>query len=634
MTEPVEPTEVPAEPTEVPAEPTEVPADAVAVPVPIRRLDPFIGLSTAVHAAAGVYALLLGSGISTAASIFTGWQIVTDLVRKAAAAQDPTAEIPAEGFDPEAWWIEHGDGKPLGYSSLLNSLAPTAAGRDQILRTYFEASEEDRAEGRKLPTAAHEAIADLVARGVIKVIVTTNFDRLLERALEARGIQAQVVHRSDQITGMTPLPHRDATIIKLHGDYADLDKRNTVDELSEYPAEQDALLARILDEYGLIICGWSGEWDVALVRAIEQAKSRRYPIFWSSYQLPSEPARQLITQIGAVRIDNTGADELFTGLRDRLDALDRLASPPLSRDMAVARLKRYLPDPAHRIETHDLVMDEVKRVEALIGDRERYPVAVVAGISNDDFWELYDDWVRQYRADVDTLLHLLANGTYFAGPEHNPLWTRVVQRLMSAPKGVPQQYNGRLFNLTQYPTLLAVSTVLTVSSVVERSDLVLPAMIRPRLKLIGRQAEQPPAFVAHPWRVFENDAANSLPRWAENKTRWLYPESKLLRGELDDVVAPFEPDIERRKAAFDRAEYLLGLAQVSSGDTPFMGEYVLRGQYRDGPLEVAVEGRSRVLEDGGPLLVDLFDGDVEIATKALDRLEGEIQRAVSRAPFR
>ncbi|MEO6700542.1 MAG: hypothetical protein ABI140_18345 [Jatrophihabitantaceae bacterium] len=205
---------------------------------------------------------------------------------------------------------------------------------------------------------------------------------------------------------------------------------------------------------------------------------------------------------------------------------------------------------------------------------------------------------------------------------------------MSAPKGPPQQYNGRLFNLTQYPTLLAVLTILSISSVIERDDLVLPAVIRPRLKLTNQQDEQPPAFVAHPWRVFENDAANALPRWAENKSRWLYPESKLLRTDLDEVIAVFEPDTERRKAAFDRAEYLLGLAQVSSGDMPFMGEYVLRGLYRDGPLEVAAEGRSRVLEGAGPLLNDLFNGDIEVATTAVDRLEGEIQRAASRAPFR
>ena len=361
------------------------PAITPAVVVPIKRLDPFIGLATAVHSAPGVYALLLGSGISTAASIPTGWAIVTDLVRRAAAADNVAAEVATTGsFDPEAWWAAHGDDAELGYSSLLNSLASTPAGRDSILKTYFEANDDDREQGLKLPTVAHEAIADLVARGSVQVILTTNFDRLMERALEQRGIQPQVIHRSEQIAGMTPLAHAAVTIIKLHGDYADLDKRNTVDELATYPAEQDALLRRVLDEYGLIISGWSGEWDIALVRAIEEAKSRRYPMFWASYRQPSEAARRLIAQIGAVSIENAGADDLFVGLRGRLQSLDKLAAPPMSREMTVIRLKRYLPDPVHRIDTHDVVMDEVKRVEALLTDRERYPMAA-APVSTKSF---------------------------------------------------------------------------------------------------------------------------------------------------------------------------------------------------------------------------------------------------------
>jgi hypothetical protein len=617
-----------------PVEPTEAPADAVAVPVPMRRLDPFIGLSTAVHAAPGVYALLLGSGISTAASIFTGWQIVTDLVRKSAAAQDPDAEIPTEGFDPEAWWLEHGDGEALGYSSLLNSLAPTAAGRDQILRTYFEASEEDRTEGRKLPTAAHEAIADLVARGVIKVTVTTNFDCLLERALEARGIQAQVIHRSDQVAGMTPLPHRDATIIKLHGDYADLDKRNTVDELSQYPAEQDALLARILDEYGLIICGWSGEWDVALVRALEQAKSRRYPIFWSSYRLPSESARKLIAQIGAVRIDNTGADALFTGLRDRLDALDRLSAPPMSREIAVARLKRYLPDPVRRIDAYDLVLDEVKRLEGLISDRARYPVIAPQPITEEDYWLLIDECVTKYRADLDTLLHLLAAGTYFAGGDYIGLWSSVVQRLLNAPKGQPQQVNGVMWNLTQYPTLLAVMTMLTVGSLLDRDDLVAPILLRPRLKVVNYQEPQTAVHIAHPWRIFGSRAADQLPRWGKNMMVY-HAESHLMRSDLDDVVAVYEPDPDRRAAAFDVAEYLMGLASsTEKNQVPFVGEAALRGRYLDGPLPSAAAVRARIEDGQGNLLTDLFAGDAAAAVVALDLLDKEIERVAQRDRFR
>jgi hypothetical protein len=68
-------------------------------------------------------------------------------------------------------------------------------------------------------------------------------------------------------------------VIKLHGDYADLEMRNTIDELSTYPPELDTLLDRVLDEYGLIISGWSADWDKALVAAMERLKSRRYPLY-------------------------------------------------------------------------------------------------------------------------------------------------------------------------------------------------------------------------------------------------------------------------------------------------------------------------------------------------------------------
>lgn len=610
--------------------PATTPAITPAVVVPIKRLDPFIGLATAVHSAPGVYALLLGSGISTAASIPTGWSIVTDLVRRAAAANNPGEEVAAtETFDPEAWWAEHGDDAELGYSSLLNSLASTPAGRDSILKTYFEASDKDRQEGLKLPTAAHEAIADLVARASVQVILTTNFDRLMERALEQRGIQPQVIHRSEQITGMTPLAHAAVTIIKLHGDYADLDKRNTVDELATYPPEQDTLLRRVLDEYGLIISGWSGEWDIALVRAMEEAKSRRYPMFWASYRQPSEAAGRLTAQLRAVSIENTGADDLFAGLRDRLQSLDKLAAPPISREMAVVRLKRYLPDPTHRIDVHDIVMDEVKKIEVLTADRARYPMEA-PHLGNDVFWANFDTYVAQYRADSDTLLHLIAAGVYFSGPEHTPLWTLVIQRLLTNQK-LPQSYHQHLFNLRQYPTLLAVHTILAVSALADRYDLVGPILLRPTLKLPTMQETKPAAYIVHPWRVFDSDSANSLPRWSANARRFYFAPSHLIRSELDDVLAVYEPDTDRQTWAIDMAEYLFGLADAAVGDQPYVGENVLRGRYHQLPLEVAQVIRDDVTEGRGPLPDDLFGGDVAAALAGLDKIDEVVARNANKA---
>jgi hypothetical protein len=42
--------------------------------VPGNALDPTVMLATSVHAQPGVYALLLGSGVSTGAGILTGWE--------------------------------------------------------------------------------------------------------------------------------------------------------------------------------------------------------------------------------------------------------------------------------------------------------------------------------------------------------------------------------------------------------------------------------------------------------------------------------------------------------------------------------------------------------------------------------
>ena len=36
---------------------------------------------------------------------------------------------------------------------------------------------------------------------------------------------------------------------------------NTPAELAGYDPRMDAFLARVFDEFGLIACGWSAEWD-------------------------------------------------------------------------------------------------------------------------------------------------------------------------------------------------------------------------------------------------------------------------------------------------------------------------------------------------------------------------------------
>lgn len=320
-------------------------------------IDPINSLAFSMHANRGVYAVLLGSGVSRSARIPTGWEITIELVRKVAALQSANCEP-----DPVAWFLET-TGQEPDYSKLLDAVAKTPAERQQLLRSYWEPTEQEREEGAKVPTKAHRAIADLVKLGYVRVILTTNFDRLLEIALQDVGIQPTVLSTPDHIDGALPLIHTSCMIVKVHGDYLDTRIRNTPEELAAYPDAFNRLLDRIFDEFGLVVAGWSAEWDEALRTAITRAPYRRFSMYWASRGEPSTRAADLIARRGATVIKISDADSFFGVVTEQVKALEEFSRPhPLSTEAAVATLKRYLSESKYRIALDDLVSREVENV--------------------------------------------------------------------------------------------------------------------------------------------------------------------------------------------------------------------------------------------------------------------------------
>ena len=272
-------------------------------------IDPTTALAFSLFENRGVYALLLGSGLSSAAQISTGWEITVDLVRRAGLLQG-VADQP----DWAAWYRNQFKKDPE-YSELLNVLAPTADERRSILHRYIEATPEDIRQNRKVPTKAHRAIAQLVKDGFIRVIITTNFDRLLENAIREAGVEPTVITSEDDLAGAVPLAHSRCYVIKLHGDYLDTRIRNTESELANYSAPFNQLLDRIFDEYGLIVSGWSGEWDSALRSAIVRAPNRRYPFFWTGRGAPKPTAEDILRHRAGRFIEIADADAFWTESR-------------------------------------------------------------------------------------------------------------------------------------------------------------------------------------------------------------------------------------------------------------------------------------------------------------------------------
>jgi len=451
----------------------------------------------------GVYALLLGSGLSRAAQIPTGWDITLDLTRRVAALEGVYAQ-------PNwAAWHQERFGAPPSYSKLLDALSNTAAERRSILHSYIEPSGQDLETGARRPTDAHHAIARMVRDGYVRVIITTNFDRLLENALREAGVEPTVVKSEDDLAGAVPLAHARCFILKLHGDYLDTRLLNTDAELELYGDVQNRTLDRILDEHGLIICGWSGDWDTALRAAISRTPSRRYPTYWASRGTPSDAAQDLIRHRGARLIAIDDADSFFTGLQQRLETLEANARPhPLTVDLLIGTAKRYLAKSEHRILLADLVTSEVARARKLIED---HGFGAQGRFSETEF----RNRIATYEAAFEPLARIsIAMGRWGVGDEFS-LARDVLHTLARSPR-----QNGLVAwsKLMTYPAALFFVAYALGTAKAERLDTLHQWLNLPLTT--ERTREETPAFdllFGEMWQGGERDMWNlldpSLQRW-------------------------------------------------------------------------------------------------------------------------
>ena len=497
--------------------------------------DPMTSLAFSVYAGSGIHALLLGSGISRSSGIPTGWEVVLDLIRKVAAVEGQEC-----GGDAAAWYRSTRQKEP-DYSEILAMIAKTSPERMQLLRGYFEPDEEEREAGRKAPTPAHHAIAKLVVDGYFRVIVTTNFDRLLERALESAGIVPTVIASTDSILGAAPLSQSRCTIIKVHGDYLDTRLKNTPDELGGYDTALNRLLDQVFDEYGLIVSGWSAEWDVALRNAIERCPNRRYMTYWSAYGELGEAALQLCQKRGAQVISGMGADGFFTKLAEKVAALRDIDAPhPLSARIAVATTKKYMAEEKDRIRLHDLVAEETNRVT----------------------WELFKEVgiqnrtpsLKVYEAQLEILIPMLAAGGYWGKAVHRRHWLQCFHQLVTPRSGT---FPGFAVELDYYPAYLSLYAFGIASLAGGRSGNLAYILARGRAKTERGESKPLIHQIVMNLRggLLDAEVQRADQKWATMKL----PTSQYIFQRLREQLRECVPGDGRYQELFLRFEYLVGL---------------------------------------------------------------------------
>ena len=462
-----------------------------------------------------------------------------------------------------------------------------------------------------MPTTAHHAIARLAANGHIKVIITTNFDRLIESALGEAGLTPQVISTKDQAQGATPIIHAACTVIKLHGDYQDTRILNTPDELQEYPEEYNRLLDRIFDEFGLIVCGWSAEWDTALRDAIYRAKSRRYTTFWAAHGEIRSEAKKLIAHRRAQEIPIEEADSFFQSLADCVESIrDSARSHPLSIEIAVTTAKRFLLDEQADIQLHDLINGLADDITRGTNDQS------FSLIAKFDKAEL-NARMRRYGSLCEKLVGVAAVAGYWSEQRHSSLWTSVLQRLMSV-----KWSNGYSvwIELSLYPATLLLYS-LGIGAVAHKKLHLLSELLA--LTVEGDRAQCTADLLApSQW----SEVMQRLEGMSERR----FPLHDWLCEYLRRPLRPVLASDAAYQTAFDELEILLALSFATRAETVLIdngmidhppGLYLYRSQ-KINDLHPVVRKMKKSIDEHGGASVYVESGIFgKTADKCRDRLE-------------
>lgn len=501
-------------------------------------------IAFSVYSNKGVYALLLGSGISRSSGIPTGWEIVLDLIRKLAVLNGEDCDA-----NEVSWFVEKYNEEP-DYSTILSKLALQSIERVNLLKPYFEPTEEERQNHLKEPTIAHKAIAQLIKDGYIKVVITTNFDRLLENALREIGVEPQVIRHIDDISGAMPLVHSEFTLIKVNGDYLDSRFLNTKQELSEYHSTLKEYILRILNEYGLITCGWSAKWDTGLVNTIRQSNNFRFSSFWSYVSTCEPELNDLANFRKGNIIEILNANSFFTELKERVEALSKIENNhPLNADIAVERLKKYVVKDENRILLHDLMYEEQESSFRKIRSIKNFNFDTT--IPNLQFR------IQEYESILNIILPLVINATIWSKQGNEKLIVDLISRISEPREFVNGQTSSQLISELHYiPSLFLLYGVGIAAVKYEKFSLLQKVFDIKINRLDYEDSEKNYLIEKVNARMFEDKLVTSL---MHHGSSYYTPLSKWLCAKMFEYFRSIIPNKIEFDEMFDIFEYLLSV---------------------------------------------------------------------------
>jgi tetratricopeptide (TPR) repeat protein len=183
----------------------------------------------------------------------------------------------------------HAAAKTAGadYSYWLQEAYPQRSDRQRYLRELIE--------GKPIPHANLRLAHLLLDPEIANLVVTTNFDDFLSRALTLFG-QPHVVCDHPNTTERIDPERQDVQIVHVHGSYWFYDCCNLTDEIAQRSERSDqrnqtmaSLLDRILANRSPIVVGYSGWENDVIMQALKRRLNGSLPnnLYWVLHKRPN-----------------------------------------------------------------------------------------------------------------------------------------------------------------------------------------------------------------------------------------------------------------------------------------------------------------------------------------------------------
>jgi len=333
------------------------------------------------------YVLFCGAGVSKDAGIPTGWDILLETLRHIRAQEDGKSK---EYTDKEMEAYYEKNFKDSTYSEIIESLFPSREEQREFLEKLFE---------NKAPGRAHKLIAEWVKAGLIRFIITTNFDSSIEHSLDDAGLRGKYSVITDGAQVLRSKPWNlveNCRIYKVHGTIEQGVIKNTKKDLEKLDTDLEKDLLDLIERHGVIVLGYAGNKDdKAVMDCFHRRRFKGYTLYWTVYDNQiNDNVKELVERQDGRFIHIQSASDFLEEVLNRVE-IARRGTEQTSEAVAQVRFKNLITSGSD-IEIKQTIDEERRKLK-------KYFENVLDEVNEEDYKSLWDGYLKIFNYSMNFL---------------------------------------------------------------------------------------------------------------------------------------------------------------------------------------------------------------------------------------